>query len=81
MRGNVGVRAVAGVQWGTFVSNADGVHLTHGEFTLCGDAFDMPDTEASEAHLKFKSTTSQTVTCHRCIDIIDLCAGVHTRRK
>ena len=28
-----------------FMVSEDGVHLMHGEFTLCGDAFDIGDTE------------------------------------
>jgi hypothetical protein len=57
-----------------FVSNLRGVHLMHpgmgNEFTLCGDAFDAPDTEQGWEVGLFVPTDSKTVTCPKCVEII-----------
>jgi hypothetical protein len=56
---------------------ADGViHLAHGEFTLCGDAFDLG---SDEPGYEWKATKRRAVDCPRCADIILLCKGVRTR--
>ena len=60
-----------------FVENNDGVHIEHGEFTLCGDSFDIGFTEG-EACGDTKETTSRVVTCSNCIAIIKMCRGVRT---
>lgn len=58
-----------------FIENAEGVHLMGiTEFTLCGDAFDIGETESDATPLK--PTQKRTVTCLRCAQIINLCRGV-----
>jgi hypothetical protein len=60
-----------------FVEAEGTVHLvsTTGEYTLCGDAFDLgSDIEGYE----WSATKKRTVTCPHCKDIIDLCRGVRT---
>ena len=65
-----------------YVENAEGVHLMHGEFTLCGDSFDIASTEEPEDHDgELLETHKRTVTCDRCIDVIDLCRGVRIKRQ
>lgn len=59
-----------------FVENGDGVHLEHGEFTLCGDSFDIGQTEGEDCG-DYQPTRKRTVTCANCILIIKLCRGVH----
>lgn len=56
------------------IENDDGVHVTLGEFTLCGDAFDAPDTEADVS--SFRKAKSRTVTCPRCVERVLACRGV-----
>ena len=56
----------------TYVENDDGVHLEHGEFTLCGDSFDIGTTEG-EACGDFQPTKKRTVTCPKCAEIIRMC--------
>ena len=49
-----------------FMVSEDGVHLMHGEFALCGDAFDIGDTgEAEPEAPEMKPTKRRTVTCER----------------
>ena len=57
-----------------FGENNDGVHLMNGEYTLCGDAFDINavDDEVSEV----AATRKRVVTCVNCIAIIKLTKGV-----
>jgi len=61
-----------------FVENSEGVHIfgpgMGGEFTLCGDAFDIADTD--KHHEGFQPTRKRTVTCPKCIDVILHCRGV-----
>lgn len=57
-----------------FMENEDGVHLVNGEFTLCGDSFDIGETV--DAALQMRDTTKRTVTCPRCSEIVLLCRGV-----
>lgn len=59
---------------------ADGqVHLvspiTAGEFTLCGDAFDL---DCVVEGYEQKATKKRTVTCSQCAQIIHECRGVRT---
>lgn len=62
-----------------FLENAEGIHLMHGEHTLCGDAWDAPETEADWEAGPFRKTTKRTVTCPRCIAIIRLCRYVRIK--
>ena len=63
-----------------FMVSEDGVHLMHGEFTLCGDAFDIGDTEEEPDAPMMKATKHRAVTCAKCIDIILLCRNVRIKR-
>lgn len=56
-----------------FVEAEGVVHLTHGEFTLCGDAFDLV---SDEPGYEWKPTRSKTVSCPNCAAIVELCRGV-----
>jgi hypothetical protein len=58
-----------------FIENSEGVHIEQGEFTLCGDSFDIGTTEGEECG-DTKPTKSRIVTCGRCIAIIRLCSNV-----
>jgi len=59
----------------TFIENNDGVHVENGEFTLCGDSFDIGSTEG-EACGDTRPTKKRRVTCKRCAEIILICRGV-----
>ncbi len=59
----------------TFVENNDGVHIEFGEFTLCGDAYDIGSVEGEECG-DFRPTTKRTVTCKKCAAIVIMCRGV-----
>jgi hypothetical protein len=48
----------------------------NGEFTLCGDAFDAPDSEEGWEAGPFRETIKRIITCPRCITIIKLCRYV-----
>lgn len=61
-----------------FCENEDGVHVQWGEFTLCGDSFDIGTTEGEDCG-DFTVTAKRTVTCPNCIAIIDTCRGVRTK--
>lgn len=62
-----------------FSENSAGVHLMNpiqGEFSLCGDAFDI-DSEPDDDHDGgLVVTKKKTVTCERCKAIIMGCRGV-----
>lgn len=62
-----------------FLENKDGVHLMLGEFTMCGDSFDIAETESDfeEGHLA--ETSKRVVTCPKCKAVIIHCRGVHVR--
>jgi len=60
-----------------FAENEDGVHAMWGEFSICGDAFDI-DAVSDEVGA-LKRTTKKTVTCPRCIEIIKYCKSLRTR--
>jgi hypothetical protein len=59
-----------------FRENADGVHLMYGEFTLCGDSFDIADTEEGFEEGPLVKTRKRTVTCPKCVAHILHCRGV-----
>ena len=65
-----------------FVENGDGVHLLsplNREYTLCGDAFDISDTEDEDDHGGvFVVTRKRAVTCENCAAVIRECRGVRT---
>lgn len=52
-----------------FVEAEGLTHLVHGEFTLCGDAFDLATDETGYA---WATAKRNVVTCPRCADIINL---------
>lgn len=58
-----------------FGANGDGVHLMNGEFTLCGDSYDIGSTGREECG-DIEPTNRRAVTCPRCASIILLCRGV-----
>lgn len=62
--------------WRRYMENDDGVHLTIGEFTLCGDAWDAPDTESDWPAGQFRLASGKAITCKRCASIIRTCRGV-----
>ena len=56
-----------------FMKNIDGIHLMNPintEYTLCGDAFDCGTEKELDS---LKDTTKQSVTCSRCLEIIQTC--------
>lgn len=61
---------------GDFMESAEGVHAMHHEHTICGDAFDIGD--STDPALALKRTKKTTVTCPRCVAIIQLCKGLRT---
>jgi len=59
-----------------FFENCEGVHLVEagrGEFTICGDAFDI---EIEMPELRMMPTKKTVVTCPNCITVIKHCRGV-----
>lgn len=62
--------------WYRLMENDEGVHLTIGEFTLCGDSFDAPDSEGDWPAGQFRVPKRRTVTCKRCASIIRTCRGI-----
>ena len=65
----------------TFVENSDGVHLMgalSGEYTLCGDSFDMAETSDGKygEDMILRATKEKTITCPRCAEIVLACRGV-----
>lgn len=58
-----------------FVENEDGVHVENGEFTLCGDSFDIGTTEGEECG-DTRPTKKKRVTCPKCAHIVLMCRGV-----
>lgn len=63
-----------------FTENKDGVHLMHpdGEYTLCGDALDIGSEQGEESMCPTEKTT---VSCVRCVEIIDACRFVYCTWK
>ena len=43
-----------------FMVSEDGVHLMHGEFTLCGDAFDIDDRDGEPDAPVMRATSERT---------------------
>lgn len=59
-----------------------GVHLLINEHTICGDAFDAPDTESNWEFGPFKETKKHVVTCIDCIRVIRICkATIHRESR
>jgi hypothetical protein len=60
-----------------FVEAEGEVHLVSpimgGEYTLCGDAFDLASDVPGYG---WKKAQSRTVTCKNCVEIINACRGV-----
>lgn len=59
-----------------FIENNEGVHLMYGEFTLCGDSFDIDATEKGFEDGPLVATSKKTVTCNRCASLMNHCKGV-----
>lgn len=63
----------------SFVEAEGLVHLMSpllgGEFTLCGDAFDL---FTDEGGYEQKATSKRVVTCPYCAAVIDTCRGIRT---
>jgi hypothetical protein len=59
-----------------FVEAEGLVHLSLGEFTLCGDAFDLG---SDVLGYEWRPTRSRTVTCPECARIIRECRGVRVQ--
>lgn len=59
-----------------FSENREGVHLMVGEYTLCGDAFDIDALDESDHDGAPVATQKKTITCKRCASIIMLCRGL-----
>lgn len=55
----------------SYMQNDEGVHIMDGEFTLCGDAFDIGATEDDVSSLSPIAPT--VITCKRCVRIIKKC--------
>ena len=65
----------------TFVKNSEGVHVMgalNGEYTLCGDSFDMAEASGGEhgEDLILRVTKEKIITCPRCTEIVLACRGV-----
>ena len=61
----------------SFLENSDGVHALYDEHTLCGDAWDIHvDGEVDE----LVATDKKTVTCPKCIAVINFCRGLRTQQ-
>lgn len=58
-----------------FVEAEGLIHLCYGEFTLCGDAFDLA---SDEPGYEWRETKKKVVTCTRCILWVEICCGVRT---
>ena len=71
----------SGASWGDRIENGDGVHLTNGEFTLCGDAWDAPDSEPDWEPGEFRKPKSRIITCAKCVAIVLLCRGVRVAER
>ena len=53
--------------------NGEGVHAMFGEHTLCGDAYDIAETEADFRHGPMETVSRGPVTCPRCVAVILFC--------
>lgn len=63
-----------------FMESSEGVHVMMGEFTLCGDSFDIGETE-DEPDSALVHTKKKIVTCPRCIDVIKHVRGVRIKEQ
>lgn len=62
-----------------FTENKAGVHLMNpiqGEFSMCGDAFDIDSEDNGTHDGPLLPSGKKTVTCERCKIIIMECRGV-----
>lgn len=50
-----------------------------GEFSLCGDAFDLGDNEPGEDNPRF-AEPGDLVTCEDCREVIDVCRALKRYR-
>jgi hypothetical protein len=68
-----------------FLENDKGVHLVGvgqgGEFTLCGDSFDISETESDFTEGALIKTNKKTLTCPDCIREVQNCRGVAIHNK
>lgn len=64
-----------------FVENDAGVHLMMGEYTLCGDAADAPESEPDWTEGAFQPTDRQTISCPRCVEIVMACRGLQVKKN
>lgn len=64
-----------------FRENDDGVHLMYGEFTICGDSFDIAETESDFEDGSLVVTRKRIVTCPKCVAFITHCRNVRTRTR
>lgn len=68
-----------------FVENNEGVHLMGygigGEFTVCGQSFDAPETEEciESTGTSYTQTKKRTVTCRECVAVIKHLKGVRIK--
>lgn len=62
-----------------FMENGDGVHLMNGEYSLCGDAFDIGAVDDEVENMR--DTKRKTVTCRECARVIGYCRGVKVSRQ
>lgn len=51
------------------------------EFSLCGDSFDIGDTEDDAPGASWRFVASGPVTCPRCAEIIRACRGVRISKQ
>ena len=67
---------------GEFVEAEGLVHLVGpsmgGEYTICGDAFDLG---SHVGGYTWKPTRLRTITCPRCVEMIEHCRGRRIARK
>ena len=63
------------------VENKVGVHVMISEYTLCGVAWDAPDTEEDFDEGEFLPTSKTTVTCQECVSVIVAVRDLKIRRK
>lgn len=65
----------------TFIQMEGFIHLAlNSEHLLCNmSTFDAADTEGDES-LRWHPTTRSVVTCPVCVEIVELCRGVRTKK-
>lgn len=64
-----------------FRENGEGVHLMaiNGEHTVCGDSHDLYE-DLGDGAGPLKYTLKNTVTCARCVAVIEHCKLIKTRQ-